>query len=151
MRQNNIDASMVRTLSSFTYFAGIKWLRPALLIPSEGDPTAFIFKYEAEEFMGKSWIRNVKTYMKSEELMKGVSGTIRKSGYKTVGFDYSVERDSYVLFFELFKRLNAQVEVADVHALIMQLRMVKDPNELKAIKQASAIAEVGMQKSYRCH
>ncbi|MFQ5836513.1 MAG: M24 family metallopeptidase [Candidatus Bathyarchaeia archaeon] len=147
MKRNNIDASMVRTLSSFTYFAGIKWLRPALLIPADGDPIAFIFKYEAEEFMGKSWIQNVKTYMKSEELMKEISGTIRKSGYKTVGFDYSVERDSYVLFFELFKRLNVQVEVVDVHALIMQLRMVKDPNELEAIKQASAIAEVGMQKA----
>lgn len=147
MRQNNIDASMIRTLSSFTYFTGIKWLRPALLIPAEGNPIAFIFKYEAEEFVEKTWIQNVKTYIKAEELMREVSGTIRKSGYKRVGFDYSVERDSYVLFFELFKRLNAQVEVVDVHALIMQLRMVKAPEEIEAIKQASAIAEIGMRKA----
>lgn len=58
-------------------------------MPAEGDPIAFIFKYEAEEFMEKSWIRNVKTYTKAEELMKEVSGTIRKSEYKKVGFDYS--------------------------------------------------------------
>ncbi len=147
MRQNNIDASMIRTLSSFAYFTGIKWLRPALLIPAEGNPTAFIFKYEAEEFMEKSWIQKVETYTKAEELMKKVSGTIRESGYKRVGFDYSVERDSYVLFFELFKKLNAQVEVLDVHALIMQLRMVKDSEELEAIKQASRIAEAGMQRA----
>ncbi len=147
MKQNNINASMIRTLSSFTYFTGIKWLRPALLIPAEGNPTAIIFKYEVEEFMEKSWIQNVKKYMKSEELMKEISGTIRKSGYKTVGFDYSVERDSYVLFFELFKRLNPGVEIKDVHALIMQIRMVKDASEIKAIKQASKIAEIGMQKA----
>ncbi|HDI06993.1 MAG TPA: aminopeptidase P family protein, partial [Candidatus Bathyarchaeota archaeon] len=114
MRENNIDASMIRTLSSFTYFTGLRWLRPALLIPAEGEPAAFIFQYEAEEFMEKTGIRNVKTYRKAEELMKAVSGTIREAGFKKVGFDYSVERDSYVLFFELFKRLNAQVEVVDV-------------------------------------
>lgn len=147
MRQRNIDASMIRTLSSFAYFAGVKWLRPALLIPAEGDPTAFIFKYEAEEFMEKSWIGNVETYMKAEELMRGVSGAIRESGCERVGFDYSVERDSYVLFFELFKRLNAQVEVVDVHALIMQLRMLKDQSEIEAIRRASAIAEAGMQET----
>jgi len=30
MRSNGIDASLIRTLSSFTYFAGVKWLRPGL-------------------------------------------------------------------------------------------------------------------------
>ena len=145
MRENSIDASMVRTLSSFAYFTGVKWLRPALLIPAEGEPTAFVFKHEAEEFMEKSWIRDVKTYMKAEELMRSVSGSIREAAYRRVGFDYSLERDSYVLFFELFKKLNAQVEVVDVHALIMRLRMVKDPAEIEAIREAARIAEAGMR------
>jgi len=147
MKENDIDASMIRTLSSFIYFSGVKWLRPALLIPAEGEPTAFIFKYEAKEFMEKSWIRNVKTYIRVEELMRNVSGTIRSLGCKRVGFDYSLERDSYVLFFELFKKLNAQAEIVDVHKLIMQLRMIKDSTEIEAIKQASRIAEAGMRKA----
>jgi len=147
MREKNIEVAMVRTLSSFTYFSGVKWLRPALLIPAEGEPKAFVFKYEAEEFMEKTWIEDVETYMRSEELMKKVSGTIRKSGYRRVGFDYSVERDSYVLFFELFKRLNARVEVIDVHALIMQLRMVKETEEVEAIRQASKISEAGLREA----
>jgi len=147
MKQNGIDASMIRTLSSFTYFTGVKWLRPALLIPAEGEPTAFIFQYEVDEFMEKAPIRNVKPYRRVEELMRAVSGLIRERGYKRVGFDYSVERDSYVLFFELFKRLNAQVEIVDVHALIMQLRMVKDANEVEAIKHASTTVALGMQKA----
>ncbi|MEA1904496.1 MAG: Xaa-Pro peptidase family protein, partial [Candidatus Hadarchaeota archaeon] len=145
MRENGIDASMIRTLSSFTYFTGIKWLRPSLLIPAEGEPTVFVFQYEAEEFAEKSWIKNLKTYRKVEELMKAVTGTIRQGGYKVVGFDYSLERDSYVLYFELFKKMNTQVEVRDVHVLIMQLRMIKDAGEIEAIKQASQIAEVGMK------
>ncbi len=147
MKQNNIDASIIRTLSSFTYFSGLKWLRPALLIPAEGDPIVFIFKHEVEEFIDKSWIQTVKTYTRVEELIKAVSGTIREAGYRRVGFDYSVERDSYVLFFEFFKLLNPQVEIVDVHSLIMQLRMVKDSSEIEAIKKASSIAEIGMQKA----
>ena len=147
MKQNNMDASMIRTLSSFTYFTGIKWLRPALLIPSEGDPIAFVFKHEVEEFVEKTGIKNVETYLKAEELMKKVSSTIRESGFKRVGFDYSVERDSYVLFFELFKQLNPQIEIVDVHSLIMKLRIVKDSGEIEEIRKASRIAEIGMQKA----
>ena len=147
IKQKNLDAVMVRTLSSFRYFTGLKWLRPALLIPAENEPTAFIFKYEVEEFMEKTWIPNVKGYLRVEELMGEVSGTIRKLGCKKIGFDYSVEKDSYVLFFELFKRLNRQVEIVDVHPLIMQLRMVKEDNEIEAIRKASRIVEVGMRKA----
>ena len=74
LRNKGIDAAMIRTLSSFTYFTGVKWLRPALLIPADGDPIAFIFKYEAEEFAAKTWITNIKTYVRVEELMKMVTG-----------------------------------------------------------------------------
>ena len=147
MRENSIDASMIRTLSSFMYFTGIKWLRPALLIPAEGEPTAFIFQYETEEFAENSWIKNFKTYRRVSELLRAVSGTIRQEGYKTLGFDYFVERDSYVLFFEIFKKMNAQAQIKDVHALIMQLRMIKDSGEIEAIKQASKIAELGMKSA----
>lgn len=74
MRENGVDASMVRALSSFTYFTGVRWLRPALLIPVDGEPTAFVFKYEAEEFMEKSWVREVRTYVRAEELIRSVTG-----------------------------------------------------------------------------
>ncbi|MCD6155404.1 MAG: aminopeptidase P family protein [Candidatus Verstraetearchaeota archaeon] len=147
LRNKGIDAAMIRTLSSFTYFTGVKWLRPALLIPADGDPIAFIFKYEAEEFAAKTWITNIKTYVRVEELMKMVTGSIRNSGFKKVGFDFSVERDSYVLFFELFKKMNPQIEIVDVHSLIMKLRMVKDEGELDNIKRASKICEAGMKKA----
>jgi hypothetical protein len=33
---------MIRTLSDFKYFTGTKWLRPALLIPSDGVPKVFL-------------------------------------------------------------------------------------------------------------
>jgi len=147
MKENNIDASMIRTSSSFIYFTGLKWLRPALLIPAEGEPTAFIFEYESDEFKEKTWVENVKTWRRAPELIGSVTKTIREGNYKRVGFDYSVERDSYVLFFELFKKLNPQIEVVDVHALIMKLRMIKDSKEIEYIQKASNIAVKGISSA----
>ncbi|NWG09127.1 MAG: aminopeptidase P family protein, partial [Nitrososphaerales archaeon] len=147
MRESGIDASNIRTLSSFVYFTGVKWLRPALLIPAEGNPTAFVVEQEAEEFLSKTWVKDVVTYRRVEELMRGVTGRIKDNGYKTVGFDYSVERDSYVAFFELFKSLNPKIEVRNVHSMIMDLRMIKDNNEIEAIRKASKIAERGLDKA----
>ncbi len=145
MKENGVEASEIRTLSSYRYFTGTKWLRPALLIPAEGDPTVFVFEYEAEELSKNTWIKDVRTWRRVEELMKGISGIIRERGYKTVGLDYSVERDAYILFFEMFKRLNPRVEVKDVHALIMRLRMIKEAQELEAITKASRVVERGME------
>ncbi len=145
MKANGIDVAVIRTLSSFIYFTGIKWLRPALLIPAEGEPTGFIFQHEADEFASRCWVKGIERWMKTEDLMKGISGMIRKAGYKVAGFDYSVERDSYVLFFELFKTLNPSVEVRDVHALIMKLRMIKDAQEIECIRRASEIVDLGME------
>jgi len=145
MMKNGIDASMIRTLSSFTYFAGVKWLRPGLLIPAEGNPLAFIFKHEVEPFAASSCVKEIVPYGGVDELMRGVSRAIRERGYRKVGFDVSVERDAYELFFQMFKNLNPTVEIVDVHALIMQLRMIKDPSEIECIKRASEITDVGME------
>lgn len=145
MRDEGTDASMIRTLSSFRYFTGVKWLRPALLIPADGDPTAFVFEHEAEELAEMTWIGDIKTWRRAEELMRGVSGSIRQAGYKAMGLDYSVERDAYILFYELFKRLNPMIEVRDVHSLIMKLRMIKDSQEIDATRRASRIVEGGIE------
>jgi len=147
MLREGIDASIVRTLSSFRYFTGIKWLRPALLVPAEGEPTAFVHESEIEEFRERTWIEDVRGYRKAEELVRGVTSAIREGKFSVVGFDYSVERDSYVLFFELFKKLNPQISVRDVHSLIMELRMVKDEHEIEWMVRAARIAEEGMAKA----
>lgn len=148
MQEKGIDATMVRTLSSFIYFAGTKWLRPALLIPADGEPVAFIFRNEKEEFLEKSWIRNVIPFGGVDDLIREVSGSIRKGGYRKVGFDMSVERDSYELFFHMFKSFTPQSEIVDVHREIMELRMIKDSFETECIRKASSIADTGMSAAF---
>jgi len=145
MKAKDIDASMIRTLSSFTYFAGVKWLRPGLLIPAEGDPLAFIFKHEVEPFVRKSCVKNVVPYGGIDELIRSVTGAMRENGYRKVGFDVSVERDAYELFYHMFRNLNPKLEIVDVHSPIMELRMIKEPVEIERIRQASQITDAGME------
>lgn len=145
LRENEIDGAVIRTLSTFVYFTGTKWLRPSLLIPAEGEPTVIVAKGEEELFREKSWIDNVVEFNKTEELMAMVTMWIKRNGYNRVGMEFSVERDAYILFYELFKKLNPNVDVVDVRGLSMELRMIKDEWELENIRKAGKIAIKGMK------
>ena len=145
IKEKNIDAVMLRTLSSFIYFTGIKWLRPALLIPADGDPIAFVANGEEEGFLEKTWIKDVITYAEGGEVMAKVSGRVREEGYRVVGLEFGIERDAYILFYEMFKRLNPKVKVVDVSELIYELRMIKDNYELDSIRKAGEIASKAME------
>ena len=144
MRKNNIGGSVIRTLSTFTYFTGTKWLRPSLLIPAEGEPTVLVVEEEADEFKRRSWIEDVVEYQEAESLMATVVGWIKEHGYKRVGLEFSVERDSYLLFLKVFQRLNPNVEIVDILDLTFKLRAIKDEWEKENIRKAGKIATRGM-------
>ena len=140
IKEKEIDAVMIRTLSSFIYFTGTKWLRPALLIPADGEPIAFVARGEEEGFIERTWIKNVISYTEGGEVMAKVSGIIRERNYKVVGLEFGIERDAYILFYEMFKKLNPRVKVVDVSELIYTLRMIKDNYELDFVRKAGKIA-----------
>ena len=144
LRENGVDGAVIRTLSSFIYFTGTKWLRPSLLIPAEGEPVVYVVKGEAELFRKKSWIENVVEYQRAEDLMAGIVTWIATNGFTRVGHEFSVERDAYTFFLKLFERLNPVVEVVDILNLTMSLRMIKDDWELENIRKAGKIAQKGM-------
>jgi len=146
LSENNIDAAMIRTLSSFIYFTGTKWLRPALLIPAEGEPTLFVARGEEEGIKERTWIQNTVTFTDGGDLMAKVSTTIRNNGYQVVGLEYGIERDAYIIFYEMFKRLNPKTKVVDISNILYSMRMVKDIYELEAIRRAGKIASKVMSR-----
>ncbi len=146
LREQNIDAAMIRTLSSFIYFTGVKWLRPAVLIPAEGDPILFVARGEEEGIRKRTWIENIVTFTDGGDLMAKVSTTIRKKNYRVIGLEYGIERDAYIIFFEMFKRLNPKTKVVDISNIIYSMRMIKDEYELNSIRKAGEIAAKTMSK-----
>jgi len=141
-----LDGVMLRTLSSYAYFTGIKWLRPALFIPPDGEPIAFVARGEEEGFKKATWIRNLITYADGGELMANVISIMREFKVKKVGMEFGVERDAYVLFYEMFKRLNRNIEVIDVGPILAEMRMIKDKYELNVLREAGRKAEKALEK-----
>ncbi len=145
LREKEIDLAVIRTLSSFIYFTGTKWLRPSLLIPAEGEPFVIVAKGEKEFFKKRSWIENVEEYNRVEKLMFIVTQWIRQHKVKRVGMEDSVERDSYVFFHNMFKMLNPKVELVDILADTMGMREVKEEWEIEQIREAGKIAKEAMK------
>ena len=145
LRENGIDGAVIRTLSSFIYFTGTKWLRPSLLIPAEGEPVVYVVKGEAELFRKKSWIENVIEFQRVEDLMAGIVTWVNGNGMTRVGLEFGIERDAYLIFLKIFERLNPMVEIVDILDLTMSLRMIKDEWELENIRKAGKIAQRGMK------
>ncbi len=144
LKSKEIDLAVIRTLSSFIYFTGTKWLRPSLLIPAEGEPFVIVAKGEKEFFKRKSWIEHIEEYNRVEKLMFIVTQWIRQHNVKRVGMEDSVERDSYVFFHNMFKMLNPKVELVDILADTMAMREIKDEWEIQQMREAGKIAKEAM-------
>jgi len=143
MESKGIDATMIRNIYSFTYFTGVPWWQPSILIPVRDEPIIFAFEDEVEELREKTWISNILGYRRIEELMREVVDSIRKLGVQTVGFD--VDIDASALLYEQFKAMHPGKKIVDAHGLIMQLRMVKDQDEIELIRRASECAQKGLK------
>ncbi len=147
IKAKNIDAVMLRTQSSYTYFTGIKWLRPALLVPNKGEPVAFISYGEVKGYSKRTWIKNIETFKEGGELIGKVTKNIRENNYKIIGMEFGIERDAYILFYEMFKRSNPQVKLVDVSSILGEMRLLKDDIELSHIRQAGKIVSKAMEKA----
>jgi Xaa-Pro aminopeptidase len=131
MEKNRIDAVMIRNIYSFTYFTGIPWWQPAVLIPQREPPIIFAFEDEVEELKERTWIDKILGYRKVEDLMRAVTSNIRRLKVETLGFDIDI--DASALLFEQFRNLNPGKKIVNVHSLIMKLRMIKDSTEIELI------------------
>jgi len=145
LRKMDIDVALIRTLSTFIYLTGVKWLRPAIVIPADSDPIVFVAKGEEEGFKELSWIENIITYSDGGELMRKMVSLIRDLKAKRIGMEFGLEKDAYILFFETFKKLNPNVEVIDISPNIYSMKMFKDDLEIKHIKEAGFLANKAME------
>lgn len=147
LRERGIDVAVIRTFSSFIYFTGVKWLRPSLIIPAEGEPIAFVAKGEEEGFREVTWVKDVRTFVDGGDLMGKVSSLMKSMKVKRAGMDFSLERDAYILFYEIFKRLNRGVEVVDIGEALAEMKMIKDEVELSYIREAGKKANLAIGKA----
>jgi Xaa-Pro aminopeptidase len=140
MKEKHIDVTMIRDSYAYTYFTGIKWDPPALMIPSEGEPVIFAIDDEIDELKENTWIDKIFPYRDVKTLISGVHN---KVNMEVIGFNLDI--DASALLYDMFSKIHSKKQVIDVHQLIMKLRMFKDNEEIETIKKAGKIAAIGMQ------
>jgi len=140
MKEKKIDVTMIRDSYAYTYFTGIKWDPPALMIPADGNPVIFAIDDEIDELKENTWIDKIFPYRDVKTLISGVHN---KVNMEVIGFNLDI--DASALLYDMFSKIHSKKQVTDVHQLIMKLRMFKDKEEVENIKRAGEIAAIGMQ------
>jgi Xaa-Pro aminopeptidase len=146
MREHNIDAYLVLTHDDYLYFFGEARFQPRAIIPATGSPILVVFRGEEAEVREHLGADDVRIFGSVAHMMKDVVGVMRelvqgKSGL-TVGVQMGFFTPAFLL--DLFQRNNPQVKVVDIGAVMDELRIVKEPEEVERIRRAGELAAIGM-------
>lgn len=147
MEEKDVDALIIIDLPNYYYFTGDWRKQPRVFIPREGEPTLIVFAGEEEQVREGCWIKDVRGYRAVHEMMMAIIGLLKDHGYDegTVGLvmDFSLP----AFLYERFKLANPGVKVVDATDLVMELRMIKAPEEIEAIRRAEEIAVEAFERA----
>ena len=147
MRDRGIDAYLILTHDDYIYFFGEDRFQPRAVIPAAGPPIIVTFQGEEAEVRESVGVDDVKIFGTVGQQIKDVVGTMREmAGNKdsmTVGVQMWFNTPAFLL--NLFQRANPKVKVVDIAPVMDELRLVKDDEEVRLIKEAARIAAVGMK------
>ncbi len=147
MRDMGIDAYLILTHDDYIYFFGEDRFQPRAVIPAAGPPIVVTFQGEEAEVRDSIGVEDVKIFGTVGQQIKDVVGTMREMAggreSMTVGVQMWFNTPAFLL--NLFQRANPKVKVVDIAPVMDGLRLVKDDEEVRLIKEAARIASVGMK------
>jgi Xaa-Pro aminopeptidase len=136
LRQNGIDAAVIRQNTDLYYFTGT--VQDAhLVIPAVGQPL-FLVRRDVERAREQSPIRPVIPLKSLAELPPMVFEACGTESPAKLGFELDVLPTS--LFFLYDEKMFPRQQIVDVGNLIRQVRMVKSPWEIERMRDAAGIS-----------
>lgn len=147
MRERGIDAYLILTHDDYIYFFGEDRFQPRAVIPAAGPPIIVTFQGEEAEVRESIGVEDVKIFGTVGQQIKDVVGTMREMAggreSMTVGVQMWFNTPAFLL--NLFQRANPMVKVVDIAPVMDELRLVKDDEEVRLMREAARIAVVGMK------
>lgn len=147
MRERGIDAYLILTHDDYIYFFGEDRFQPRAVIPAAGPPIVVTFQGEEAEVRDSIGVEDVKIFGTVGQQIKDVVGTMREMAggqeSMTVGVQMWFNTPAFLL--NLFQRANPKVKVVDIAPVMDDLRLVKDDEEVRLMKDAARIAVIGMK------
>jgi len=159
MRKEGVDCLVCRNSENVLYFSGYWPIRgwSFSVVPAEGDPILLAPDYEVE-FTEKAWARDVrmytgKPYEDASRLLKevGVKGKVGYEGsFELIAGNAIGVENAHVGFqhLEFLKKSLPSSELVDATDLILEMRKLKTPAEIEAMRLAADLSGEGLGSAH---
>ncbi len=147
LAKRGLDGMIVSSTANLRYLAGVPIQSferfASLLVPVEGEATLILPDLEAEKAKEQSSIKAVRSY--SDEA--GPAAVVRStlSDLSLLRGRLGAETSLPFGSFKLIVDAAPGAKVEDATSAVMELRLIKDPQELEIMKAAGRIVERGIQ------
>jgi Xaa-Pro dipeptidase len=138
---------VVSSTANLHYFASIS-VQPferfsAVIVPAEGDPVLVLPALEAEKAKEQSNIKEVKSFTDDVGPDRVVAATLR-SLHLTSG-NLGVESSLPYRFLKEVTAAAPRARIVDANEAVMELRLIKEADELQKMKKAGRIVNEGIE------
>ena len=157
MEQKGVDVTLVHTPENLYYLTGYQtpgyyWYQ-TLVVPLDREPVFITRLLEDSNVQHLSWVEESRPYGDSDDWIASTRDLLMDLGMGSGRI--GLEKSSWFITVQDFERLSAMLPSAtfvDCSGLVEEGRMVKSPAELEYIRQAAAVAEVGIMAGIEaCH
>ncbi|MBU7004475.1 MAG: aminopeptidase P family protein [Theionarchaea archaeon] len=160
MRNRGIDFIVCRNSENVLYFSGYWPIRgwSFSVVPADGELVLLAPEYEGE-FTERAWCPDVRSYEGEayDEAAKliselGVGGTVGFEGsFELIAGNVIGVENAHVGFqhLEFLKNSTDSAELVDVTDLLHEMRKVKTPTEIEAMRLAADLSGAGLEAAYQ--
>jgi Xaa-Pro aminopeptidase len=143
MRKSNTDGYLISNVNNVFYFTGFMDVSDAtlsLMIPLDGEPTLFVQPLSYTAAKDNALNCRVNVISKKEKSIDKLIKKIKLNNLKKIEFDTLPNP----MYNELIKRLK-EVKITPNQNPILNLRRIKDEQEISFLRNASTLADIGIE------
>lgn len=138
--KDNITNFLIFNSTNITYFTSFSGAT-ALLIPQNGENTLYVSAVNYEQAKAEVKGFNIELLKRGENLMEKISRQIQTAADSKTAVD-SVNIESWRA---LAKAVGGEEKLQAAGKLVLDLRKIKEPEEIQFIRQACKLADEGMR------
>ncbi|MGE0719226.1 MAG: M24 family metallopeptidase [Alphaproteobacteria bacterium] len=149
MRARGVDVLIVDECEALEYLTGTANtlnLYRACVFPADAPPTMLLRKLDEAPLREASWVEDIRPFADWEDQVECVARAVRDRGYgkATVGMDFG----SYAMTVRRFRQYEGflpDARIVDIGPVLNEARLIKSPEEIALLRQASAIGDEAMR------
>ena len=138
-KSKELDGYVVANESNMLYFTGAIGAA-GLWAPLEGENVLYVYGVNYESVKATAKNCRVELMKRNEDPFKKIAENVRPLKLKRIGFD-----DLNVVYYAKMRKTMKETRIRPFSKLVQELRMIKDPTEVDAIKKAAELTDAGVQ------